>query len=127
MSAYPRTKAASSGAPTALCDEPWPNADLEIVRHCPACGARERSILFEDLCDTTFFIAPGRWTMWRCERCRSGYLDPRPTPQSIGRAYGRYYTHEEPWVSAPAANAFDRLRARLANGYRVPIDPAFQT
>ena len=32
--------------------------------------------------------------MWRCSECGCAYLDPRPTPASIGRAYRNYYTHE---------------------------------
>lgn len=108
----------SRAAPRALCDEPWPAHGLETVARCPACGSVERDLLFDDLCDAIFFVAPGRWTMWRCATCRSGYLDPRPDAASIGLAYTRYYTHEEPWVPAPPANALQKVRAGLANGYR---------
>lgn len=101
-----------------LSDQSWPAEDIEQLGRCPACGTEARTLLFEDLEDRIFFVAPGRWTMWRCASCGSGYLDPRPTPSSIGRAYERYYTHEEPWVPAPPATALQRLRAGLANGYR---------
>jgi SAM-dependent methyltransferase len=101
-----------------LSDQSWPAQDLERIGHCPACGAAERTMLFDRLRDRIFFVAPGEWTMWRCASCGSGYLDPRPTPESIGRAYERYYTHDEPWVPAVPENAFQRLRAGLANGYR---------
>ncbi|MEA3034949.1 MAG: hypothetical protein QOH04_708 [Sphingomonadales bacterium] len=97
---------------------PWPEEDLERPGRCPACGNAARTILFDGLWDNAFFVAPGRWTLWRCGGCGSGYLDPRPTPQSIGRAYGRYYTHEEPWSPPPPATRLQRIRAGLANGYR---------
>lgn len=99
-------------------DQTWPSEDLERVPRCPACGVAERALLFDGLEDRIFFVAPGKWTMWQCGGCGSGYLDPRPTPASIGRAYDRYYTHEEPWVAPPPINALQRLRAGLANGYR---------
>jgi 2-polyprenyl-3-methyl-5-hydroxy-6-metoxy-1,4-benzoquinol methylase len=106
----------SEGLPVPAGD--WPSEDLESPGACPACGETARSLLFDGLRDTIFFVAPGAWTMWRCARCESGYLDPRPTPESIGRAYGRYYTHEEPWIPAPPVNRLQVLRAALANGYR---------
>jgi SAM-dependent methyltransferase len=99
-------------------DQPWPAEDLESPGHCPACGAAARTLLFEGLWDNAFNVAPGRWTMWRCGRCGSGYLDPRPTPDSIGRAYGTYYTHEEPRAAPPSATLRSRVRVALANGYR---------
>lgn len=93
----------------------WPANEMETIGACPACGTRDRELVHERLRDTTFFVAPGEWTMWRCAGCRSGYLDPRPTPDSIGRAYGRYYTHEDPTVPTGEDQS---LRARLGNGYR---------
>src|SRR3954464_1135072 len=101
-----------------VCDEPWPAEALETLGRCPLCGAAERVLLFEDLCDTIFFVAPGRWTLWRCRGCGNGYLDPRPDAASIGRAYEDYYTHEAPWVPKPPATRLQRLRPGLANGYR---------
>jgi len=69
--------------------------------------------LHHGLTDDAFCVAPGRWQMWRCLRCRAGYLSPRPTPSSIMRAYSTYYTHSS---TAPFAPARD-WRARLENGY----------
>lgn len=101
-----------------LSQQSWPDEDLERLGRCPVCATEERRLLFADLWDNAFRVAPGLWTLWRCEGCESGYLDPRPTPASIGRAYGRYYTHEQPWVSPPPASTLQKLRAALANGYR---------
>ncbi|MDA8259962.1 MAG: class I SAM-dependent methyltransferase [Betaproteobacteria bacterium] len=71
----------------------WPTGDLEALGQCPVCGVPERSLLYDNLRDKIFFSAPGVWKMWRCGGCGVGYLDPRPTVESIGRAYANYYTH----------------------------------
>jgi SAM-dependent methyltransferase len=72
----------------------WPEHELETVDHCPLCGCCGRAMLYQGLADRVFFCAPGKWTLYRCTTCNSGYLDPRPTVESIGRAYASYYTHE---------------------------------
>jgi 2-polyprenyl-3-methyl-5-hydroxy-6-metoxy-1,4-benzoquinol methylase len=50
-------------------------------------------LLYEELTDCTFNVAPGKWTLYRCIHCGSAYLDPRPTVDTIGLAYANYYTH----------------------------------
>lgn len=95
----------------------WPAHGLEPVPSCPVCGADTREILHEGLTDRVFFCAPGKWSMYRCESCASAYLDPRPTSETIGLAYQRYFTHNE----APGFSSLSflgKLRRRLANGYR---------
>lgn len=72
----------------------WPQADLEVVPCCPVCGNVERSLLYKGLTDRVFCVADGAWDLYRCGQCACGYLDPRPTPESIGRAYASYYTHD---------------------------------
>ena len=81
-------------APDAPWTRPWPEEGLEHLSHCPVCGSSKRTLLHENLQDKVFFCASGCWRMWRCEGCRSGYLDPRPTIATIGQAYAGYYTHE---------------------------------
>jgi SAM-dependent methyltransferase len=71
----------------------WPAADLDHLDACPCCGSRSRSVHLDGLQDLTMGVAAGEWTLWRCERCRCAYLDPRPTPASLGRAYAGYHTH----------------------------------
>ena len=93
----------------------WAADGLERVEGCPACGARGRSTLHEGLTDP-LFGAPGEWTLWRCAGCESGYLDPRPTPATIGRAYSDYFTHEEPVGEEPRGR-IGRLRRRAMHGY----------
>jgi len=99
--------------------KPWPTEDLEAVLQCPVCDASERSLLFGGLADRVFRVADGSWDLYRCARCGSGYLDPRPTPQSIGRAYASYYTHDA--EDHPIVRRKGRLRTALhdlINGYQ---------
>lgn len=101
-------------------DDVWPEADLEHVPHCPVCRCEECRPLHTGLADTTFRCAPGEWRMLHCMRCGSGFLNPRPTPASIGRAYLTYYTHD---VDAPIRQPYEalsllrKIRRRLVNGY----------
>jgi SAM-dependent methyltransferase len=53
--------------------------------------------------------------MWKCGRCQSGYLDPRPSSDTIHKAYERYYTHAD--TNAPSPAGLRGLRDRLAYGY----------
>lgn len=75
--------------------------------------------MHEGLTDRIHVSTPGTWTLWRCLACRAGYLDPRPTPDSIHLAYGTYSTHHV--AQRPANEELDlihRLRRGIANGYR---------
>lgn len=100
-----------------------PAGSLETLGACPACGSADRSLLYSDLTDIVFGSAPGRWTMWRCHRCGSAYLDPRPSGQAMSLIYRRYYTHESPSHFQTTGDGHEslstrRMRHLLANGYR---------
>jgi len=96
----------------------WPVADIEAVTSCPICRSTGRLTLHAGVEDGVFHCAPGRWDLQSCVGCGAAYLDPRPTPASIGRAYASYYTHA-------GANSTDetptgrigKLRRALRNGY----------
>jgi 2-polyprenyl-3-methyl-5-hydroxy-6-metoxy-1,4-benzoquinol methylase len=105
--------------PTTLQDtQPeWPASELEPVNACPVCGSEKRELLHTGLTDRVFFCAPGEWAMYRCSVCESGYLDPRPTGNSIGLAYQRYFTHDE-IVDFRSLSFSRKVRRTLANGYR---------
>jgi len=94
----------------------WPPDGLESVTRCPVCGADEREPLHRDLADLIFRCAPGRWTLHRCLGCDSAYLDPRPTPATVGLAYARYFTHAPP--AETPGGPVKRFKEALANGYR---------
>ncbi len=98
---------------------PWPLNGLESVAHCPVCGGSDREILHADLVDNAFRAAPGKWTLWRCAKCNSAYLAPRPTQSTIHLAYANYYTHQETAGKDDYAtlSPFRKLRRQLVNGY----------
>lgn len=97
----------------------WPEGELEHVAACPLCGSVDRQLLHDQMIDDTFLAATGVWTLHRCAGCGVAYLDPRPTPQSIGKAYATYYTHvPDPRRKSYAELSFWRkLKRRVENGY----------
>lgn len=95
-----------------MVSEAWPPQGLETVSQCPYCGHAQRSLAFGNVQDWAFGCAPGRWTYWDCDHCRSLYLDPRPTPETISLAYARYYTHTTS-VSKPSVRIKQRLRNEI--------------
>lgn len=111
----------------------WPAEDLESLVACPVCLSRQRRLEYDGLTDRVSHCAPGKWTLWRCSDCASLYLDPRPSPASIDRAYGNYYTHhpggsaEEPGHRGRVVGWWESLRNGLLNkklGYH--LTPASQ-
>jgi 2-polyprenyl-3-methyl-5-hydroxy-6-metoxy-1,4-benzoquinol methylase len=94
----------------------WPNDGLERIDKCPICGSQDRHLLHEGLRDRVFFCAPGEWTLFSCKNCNSAYLDPRPSKESIGLAYRRYFTHVQNGINE--MSLLSRMRRALANGYR---------
>lgn len=100
-------------------DTPWPREQLESVERCPVCRSSARKLLYDDLQDRVFFCAPGRWTLYRCSNCGTGYLDPRPTPESIGMAYQNYFTHQiDDGQGGDHLEPVRRWRRAFANGYK---------
>lgn len=96
--------------------EDWPKQHLERINCCPLCGSARHELMHGALRDIFFQCAPGQWDMWRCLDCSSSFLDPRPTRETIGRAYASYYTHEVGGGSGEFS-WLSRLRRRLKNGY----------
>ena len=96
----------------------WPLGGLERVTRCPACDSGDREILYSGLTDRVFFCAPGEWTLHRCQSCGCGYLDPRPTPETIHLAYSYYYTHENASSTDENPTRLGLIRRALGNGYR---------
>lgn len=66
-----------------------------------------------------FGLVTGLWDLHRCASCASAFLDPRPTPHTIGRAYTTYYTHEAPPAVTyeEPATRLRRARRAVRNGY----------
>lgn len=99
-------------------NEEWPAGGLESVQDCPVCGLDSPLLLHTELSDRIFNCAPGKWTMYQCGGCGSGYLNPRPTLETIHLAYETYYTHSAPDISVSRqGGVMRRLRITLMNGY----------
>lgn len=97
----------------------WPSDALESVPACPVCGSVQHQVLYEGLRDRVFQVAPGAWSLYRCLRCKSAWLNPRPSPSSISRAYASYYTHDP--NDHPIVRRKGRLRSFIhdaMNDYR---------
>lgn len=98
----------------------WSPESLEYLDACPVCGARTgRAVLYRGLRDKVYPSTPGVWDFYRCEACGSGYFNPRPTPETVGRLYEAYYTHAH--TDAPdyaQLSLLGKLRRILGNGYR---------
>jgi len=94
----------------------------EAVADCLICGARGTT-LHPELRDRVFG-APGVWRMAQCRRCQLAWLDPRPTPADIGKAYATYYTHTAQQAGnvfrsvVPAAQRAERMRDRISTWFR---------
>lgn len=97
--------------------ELWPLADLEYLGQCPVCGSKERVPLHAPMIDRLFECAPDEWQLQTCQQCELGYLDPRPSAQSIGRAYTHYFTHGDS-VHLEKAGRFSVLRSGLQHAVR---------
>lgn len=94
--------------------EPWPRDGLERLERCPVCDGADRELLYDALTDHVFGTAPGKWDVHRCVACRSAYLDPRPTAETIGLAYRDYFTHTQ--LALPPIT-LGGVRRALSNGY----------
>lgn len=98
----------------------WPDKHLEKLVSCPVCGEAERRLMLSNLTDKVFNVAPGTWQLWRCLKCESAFLDPRPTVDSIGLAYANYYTHDASSHTKrdyASLGPIAKLRRQITNGY----------
>lgn len=85
----------------------------ENVAKCLICGGQERDVLYSGLSDKLFNV-PGEWTYKQCRRCTLVFLDPRPIPKEIGKAYALYPTHAQ---TALPDTIPRRLRSYIREGY----------
>jgi 2-polyprenyl-3-methyl-5-hydroxy-6-metoxy-1,4-benzoquinol methylase len=95
----------------------WDKDELEEVGYCPVCSSAKNERLYHDIHDKLEGI-PGEWSIWRCKGCDSTYLNPRPSLDSIGKAYATktYFTHADT-VRRHADDNGTSFIWRMANGY----------
>lgn len=99
--------------------ESWAEEELESVTDCPICRSQHRVLIHEGITDKVYYATPGSWNLYQCQQCGAGFLDPRPTPSSIWRAYTEYHTHQST-ASDPGTEDLGKwrsLRRALRNGY----------
>lgn len=93
----------------------WHADELQGVAACPACGAVPGEYRYQQLHDHLEGV-PGEWSLRACHGCGSLFLDPRPSPQAIGKAYASYYTHRSGAMTYVDDNGHSLLW-KVANGY----------
>lgn len=107
----------------------WPESGLEHLNCCPVCGSSSRGLQYSSLEDR-LYGTPGSWALYQCAGCRVYYLDPRPTIETIGKAYTEYHTHAAARQNALAGNPLRNIKQALKNGYlnntwNTSLQPAF--
>ena len=94
----------------------WLAGELEMPASCLACGSDELipcHVGLEDLLGQV----PGTWGFVECAECRSLQLAPRPTEESVAKAYPpSYVTHSNVGEEAAGENGSGLVWA-LVNGY----------
>ena len=85
----------------------------EEVLRCPVCGSESKRELYTRLKDR-LWGATGEWAYKICQSCSLVFLDPRPTPEDVGKAYAVYPTHSSVTLDN---NLPRRLRSYLRRGY----------
>ena len=98
----------------------WPPEGLEHISECPICSSKENKIMYENLYDNIFGCAPGKWCLQECLTCKSAYLNPRPSKETLSLAYQKYYTHtvEEQDEIINKESKLKTIIQAIINGYR---------
>lgn len=73
----------------------WEEHELEALTRCVVCDSQALAPMYHDL----RVHDPWGWRLDRCAVCRAAQLNPRPTPEFIGKAYRGDYV---PYVRRPA-------------------------
>lgn len=90
---------------------------------CPGCGADE-PIVEVDVRDVTEAVPVN---VVRCGACSLGYLEPRPTPETVGRLYPDDYTCYHAHSNGRTRrwrDAVEQSHLRVAFGHPGPVTPA---
>ncbi len=90
--------------------------ETEVLTACPLCGYTENSVLHESLKDRLFF-APGTWTFCRCNACGVAFLNPRPLPGEIHKAYTELYSTRKKAGHPGGPGSLRAVKRYLKRGY----------
>ena len=100
-----------------IISKEWLKSELEVLDCCPICESVDSKKIYEELEDKVFFCAPGKWNLYKCEKCNSIYLNPRPNKKSIVKAYSKYFTHDD-IKDFKSIQFKEKIRILFSNGYR---------
>lgn len=96
-----------------------PAVITEVSPKCPLCDTAGAN-LYERLRDLVFGTS-GEWTLQKCVQsdCQLVWLNPRPRPDQIQKAYLSYYTHAEGSLRGgfSARNVLRSIYQCIKNGY----------
>lgn len=93
--------------------------EKEILKKCLVCESSDNELMYSELSDVTYQTSIDQWSMYRCKKCFSAFLNPRPNEQSIYKAYKNYHTHDVSNLGSSKFNIFlKKTRRSFANGYR---------
>jgi len=92
----------------------WTRDELERLDRCVVCRSDALEPLYEDLRAHD----AGDWRIDRCRSCGSGLLNPRPTTESIGKAYrGNYRPYKRRRARPVPKGRRARFRHAVTNAY----------
>src|SRR5262245_1588222 len=109
------------------------HGELQEQIACPLCESSDGHVVLEgrDL----LFRRPGRYPLVRCESCGLKYVNPRPTPEALGRHYPEDYfgyskPEDAPWFLRRIILGFARgialRRIRFLEATTGKIEPSSQ-
>ncbi len=68
---------------------------LKNQHNCPICNSTNKHVLIDEARDINHGNVPGLWTFWKCDYCKSIYLNPIIQQDDLLLAYSKYDTHAE--------------------------------
>lgn len=89
----------------------WKENELEYIKNCPLCGSTSYFTIYDNIKDKSFYSSIQNWSIQLCQSCGGGFLSPRPSKETIHKAYSTYYTHVKP-------SKLGEFQLALINGYR---------
>lgn len=80
--------------PTNSADEPIREAYMDSLEYCPVCSSK--LIVFTHSGPTTRKLDNRVWTIYECESCTHGFLNPRPSWDELTNYYSSDYAPYDP-------------------------------
>ena len=88
----------------------------ESLDACPLCGGRDSSVFHRSLRDV-LHEAPGEWNFLSCGECGVVFLNPRPVPPDMHKAYTELYANRKSVAVASSRGRFRKAKDYVRSGY----------